>query len=189
MGEHDAALRLDAAVDDVLSGMPPNIDAATASALERLAAAHRVDPPPALAGRIRAAERARWRPARLAAAALAMLFLGQGLSSLVSGRWVARNLDVPFDAHASFELGLLLFALGGVVLAGALARRWLDLAAAAGVPLGIAFAVSGLSELGEFPGGGVLHLSQGVAAIALAAFWWRARRYVLPFRPKRGHES
>jgi hypothetical protein len=186
MTEPDAAAQLDAAVDDALAGRPAaGVDAATASVLTRLVAAHATQPPPALAARIRAAERSRWQPARLAAAALAMLFLGQGLSNLVAGRWVAGQLDVAFDAHASFESGILLLALAGVVLAGAIARRWLDIAALAGAPVGLAFAIVGLSELSEFPGGGVLHLGQGVAAVALIALWWRARRYVLPFGAKR----
>ena len=100
--------------------------------------------------------------------------MAQGISNLLAGDWVARRLDVPFDSHTALEAGILLVALGGVALAGALVRQWLDLAVVAGVPVGLAFAVGGASELAEFPAGGVLHLSQGVAAVALAVLWWRA---------------
>lgn len=186
-----AALLVDRAADDVLAGDPPaDVDPATGAALERLAEAHRPEPPPPLAGRVAAiARRGRrlWLRARVAAAILGLLFLGQGMGNLLFGDWVARGLEVPFDSHAFVEGGILLLALGGVVLAGALARRCLDLAVAAGAPVGLAFAVHGWSELAEFPAGGVLHVSQGAAAVALAVAWWRARRYVFPSRAKRGH--
>jgi hypothetical protein len=174
-----AALQLDRAVDDALAGgAPSDVDAATGAVLYRLVEAHRSEPPPALSARVEAIvgrERRRWLHAQVAAAVLAVLFLAQGISNLLAGDWVARRLEVPFDSHAAFEAGILLLTLGGVVLAGALVPRWLDLAVLAGAPVGLAFAVHGASELAEFPAGGVLHLSQGVAAITLALLWWRAR--------------
>jgi hypothetical protein len=182
-----AALQLDRAVEDVQAGgAPSGVDAATGAVLDRLVEAHRSEPPPALSARVKAIvrrERRRWLHAQAAAAVLAVLLLAQGLSNLLAGDWVARRLDVPFDSHTAFEAGILLVALGGVVLAGAFVRHWLDLAVVAGVPVGLAFAVGGASELAEFPAGGVLHLSQGVAAVALAMLWWRAR--ALRFRAAR----
>jgi hypothetical protein len=188
-----AALRLDRAVDDVLAGgAPSGVDAAMGAVLDRLVQAHRSEPPPALAARVAAIvrrERRHWLRAQVAAAALAVLFLAQGLGNLLAGEWVARGLDVPFNSHSAIEAGILLLALGGVVLAGALERRWLDLAVLAGAPVGLAFAVHGSSELAEFPAGGVLHFSQGVAAVTLALLWWRVRRYVFAPAAKRGRES
>ena len=185
-----AAVRLDRAADDVLAGgAPGGLDPASAALVERLVGGHGAAPPLALAHRVRGMLRRehRWRAAvRVVAAALGLLFLVQGVGSLVAGSWVARNLGVPFDSHAFVEGGIVLLALGVVMMAGALERRWLDLAVLAGAPVGIAFAAHGASELAEFPAGGVLHLSQGVAAVALAALWWRTRRYGFVLRAKRG---
>lgn len=189
-----AAERLDRAVDDVLAGRPgTSVDVSTSALLARLVAAHRDDPPPALAARIGAAvrrSRARsWLPARVAAAALGLVLVGQGFGNLVLGHWIARNLHTTYDEHLLFEGGVVLLALGCVVLAGAVDRRLLDLAVVVGAPVGLSFAIHGSSELTEFPAGGVLHLTQGVCALALALLWWRARRYGFGLRAKRGHEN
>jgi hypothetical protein len=188
--EFAASLRLDRAVDDVLEGgTPSGLDPDTGAVVERLAHGHRTVPPPGLVHRVAAQlrrERRSRRAVQIAAAMLGLLFLGQGLGNLLAGRWVARNLGVAFDSHAFVEGGIVLLALGLVMVAGALERRWLDLAVLAGTPVGIAFAAHGASELAEFPAGGVLHLSQGIAAVVLAALWWRTRRYVLAPRAKRG---
>jgi hypothetical protein len=185
-----AALRLDGAADDVLSGgAPRGLDPATDAVVERLARGHGAEPPPALGHRVGALVRRERRhrlAVRVAAATLGLLFVGQGVGSLVAGSWVARNLDVAFDSHAFVEGGIVLLALGMVMVAGALEQRWLDLAVLAGTPVGIAFAAHGSSELAEFPAGGVLHLCQGVAAVVLGSLWWRARRYVLAPGAKRG---
>lgn len=186
-----AATRLDRAVEDVLAGAgAAGVDPETDELVERLLAAHRVQPPPALAARIAPALRRERRLGlllRVATAVLGLLFLGQGMGNLVAGEWVARGLDTTFDSHTFFEGGVLLLALGAVVLAGALRRRWLNLAVAAGAPVGLALAVNGWSELGEFPAGGVLHLSQGAVAAVLAVLWWRSRRYVFAPGAKEGY--
>jgi len=171
-------MQLDRAVDDALAGGSPD------DPLVRLLVdAHRSEPPPGLAARVGAAirrtERRRWLPAQAAAAVLCGTFLVEASGNLFYGRWLARHLDAPFEPHTLFEGGVAFLALAAVLLAGALARRWLDLAVLTGVPAGLALSVHGSSELGEFPSGGVLHLSQGVAALGLALLWWRARRYAL----------
>jgi hypothetical protein len=185
-----AAQRLDRAAEDALEGRGPReVDPETAAVLERLARGHAPEPPPPLwhrVGTLLRRERRRRQAVRVAAAALGLLFVGQGLGNLLAGSWVARNLDVAFDSHAFVEGGIVLLALGLVMVAGALERRWLDLAVLAGTPVGIAFAAHGASELGEFPAGGVLHLCQGVVAIALGVLWWQTRRYVLAPDAKRG---
>jgi len=182
--EAGAALQLDRAIESVASGgEAPGVDAQTRALIQALLVTRRTDPAPALREGVRAALRAAahervWLPARLAAAVLALAFVGQGVGSLLFGRWVATNLHIVFDPHLLFESGVALLALGGVVMAGALTRRLVGVALAAGAPVGLAFAVHGLPELAEFPAGGALHLSQGVAALALALLWVRARRYV-----------
>src|SRR5215471_16563599 len=182
--EAGAALQLDRAIESVASGgEAPGVDAQTRALIQALLVTRRTDPAPALRERVRAALREAahervWLPARLAAAVLALAFVGQGVGSLLFGRWLATNLHIVFDPHLLFESGVALLALGGVVMAGALTRRLVGVALAAGAPVGLAFAVYGLPELAEFPAGGVLHLSQGVAALALAVLWLRARRYV-----------
>lgn len=185
--ERAAALELDQRVDDALAGRPPD------TLLGRLVELHRSEPPQALAARVRSEVRRvtgrRWLAARVAAAVLAAPFLAQGVGSLLWGRWVASNLHVAFDSHVFFESGVLLLALGGVVLAGALRRQWLDLAVVAGASVGLVFGVGGASELREFPAGGLLHLGQGLAAAALVVLWWRARRYGFPPSAKKGHEE
>jgi hypothetical protein len=177
-----AAFELDRAIDDAIAGGEAD------PAVQGLVAMHRSEPPPALAARIgatvRRAERRRWLPVQIAAAWLGLLFVSQGLGNLVNAEWVARGLGEPLNTHAYFEGGIVLLALGGLVLAGAVARRRLGVAVVAGAPVGLVFALNGLDEVSEFPAGGVLHVSQGLAAIALALLWWRARRYVLPRRAK-----
>jgi len=128
-----------------------------------------------------------WLPIRIAAAALALMFVGQGAGDLLFGSWVARHLHAALDRHLLFEAGVVLIALGAVLLAGAVARRWLDLAVVAGTPVGLAFAIHGWPELSEFPAGGVLHLAQGVVAVTLVLLWWHARRYGLARLAKREH--
>lgn len=182
--EAAAALQLDRAIESVASGdEAPGVDAKTLALIQALLVSGRTDPPPALRERVKAALREAayervWLPARLAAALLALAFVGQGAGSLLFGRWVAGNLHIAFEPHLLFESGVALLALGGVVMAGALIRRLVGVALAAGAPVGLAFAAHGLPELAEFPAGGALHLSQGVAALALAVLWLRARRYV-----------
>jgi hypothetical protein len=178
-------LELDRAVDDALAGTSSSDD----PLLRALVDAHRSEPPAPLAARVAAAvrrgERRRWLPAQAAAAVLASTFLIEGMGNLFFGRSVTRHLDAPFDAHTLFEGGVAFLALAAVLIAAAFAKRWLDLAVATGAPVGLALAIHGWSELSEFPGGGVLHLSQGLAAVALAVCWLQASRYVLPPRPKR----
>lgn len=181
--EAGAALQLDRAIEAVASGgEAPGLDARTRALIQALLVARRTDPPPALRERVRATVRETnervWLPARLAAAVLALAFLGQGAGSLLFGRWVAGSLHITFEPHLLFESGVALLALGGVVMAGALSRRLVGVALAAGAPVGLVFAANGLPELAEFPAGGALHLSQGVAALVFAALWLRAWRYV-----------
>jgi MFS family permease len=188
--EQAAAEALDRVVDDTLTARSaPGVDAQTSAVLRLLADAHRDDPTAATAARIgarvRQAEERRWLPGRIAAAVLGSAFLAQALGNLLAGRWVARHVDVAFDSHAFFEGGIALLALGAILLTAAFARRWIDLAVAAGVPAGLALALHGAPEVDEFPAGGILHLTQGVAALALLVLWWRARRYVFPPRAKR----
>lgn len=146
-----------------------------------LTAAVRSAPPARLAGRVRAElariERRRWRPLQLVAAALAALFLSQGLSNLVNGDWVAQNLGEAYSQHAATESGLALLAAGMAVAGGLFRLSWLPLSVAVGAPLGLAFGVTGIGEVGEFTAGAVLHLGQGAGGVALAVLWWRTRRY------------
>jgi hypothetical protein len=186
-----AAVRVDRAIDEALAGgSPEGVDPAWATLLGELVAAHRSDPPPGLrtraAAAVRRARRRLWLPARAAALALGLLFVAQGLGSLLAGPTIARHLHVAFDEHGFFEGGMLLLALGGVVISGALARRFIDVATVAGVPVGVAFAAHGVSEAGTYAAGAALHFAQGAAAIALAVLWWRARRYVLAASAKSG---
>jgi hypothetical protein len=188
--EQATAEDLDAAVDEALAGKAvPGLDASTSAALRLLVDAHREDLAPSTAARItatvRGAEARRWLPARIAAAVLGLTFLVQGLGNLLAGRWVARHLDVGFDSHAFFEGGIVFLALAAILLAAALAQRWMESAAVAGALAGLALALHGAPEVDEFPAGGILHLAQGIAALALLVLWWRARRYVLPPLAKR----
>jgi hypothetical protein len=173
-----AAAALDTEIDGALGGGP---SPASDPVVLWLTATVRSDPPAALGARVRAEharrEHRRWRPARIAAAALAALFLGQGVGSLVNGAWVARNLGEDYSPHAFTEGGLALLAVGIAIAAGVFRRSWLPISVAAGVPLGLAFGVLGFAEVGEFAAGAVLHLSEGAAAGLLGLAWWRARRY------------
>jgi hypothetical protein len=173
-----AAEALDAAVGRVLAGVPASTDDPT---LLWLAAAMRVDPPPALGQRIRREharrEIRRWRPVQLVAAAVAALMLSQGVGDIVNGAWVARGLGEDYSPHAFIEGGLALLAVGIAIAAGVLHRRWLPVSVATGAPLAVVFGVRGIGEIGEFTAGAALHLSQGALGLLLAAAWWRAWRY------------
>lgn len=173
-----AAAALDAAVDRAIAGVAgPDEDATVLW----LAGALRATPPPALARRVHAEheqlEQRRWRPVQLVAAAVAALMLSQGVGNIVNGAWVARGLGEDYSPHAFLEGGLALIAVGIAVAAGVLRRSWLPVSVAAGAPLAVVFGVNGVGEIGEFAAGAALHLTQGALGLALAALWWRARRY------------
>jgi hypothetical protein len=174
-----AALALDESIGRALRGAPSRHDDPT---VVWLSAALRTDPPPTLLRRLgREHERrqqARWRPAQVAAAALAALFLTHGIGNLVNSEWVAEGLGEAHSRHAFLEGGLAYTAVGIVMAAAVLRRTWLPLAALVGVPLGLVLGVRGVGEVGEFAAGAVLHLAEGVSAVALAVAygWIRYRR-------------
>lgn len=171
-----AAERLDSAIDDVLAGR-----AGASSATDALvvAAAIRTDPPTTLGTRVeRSHERLlqrRWRPFRYVAALLGYLFFSQGLGNIVWGNWVADGIGEDFSPHITREGGFALMAVGIAVAAGALVRRMAPVSVAAGVPLAVAFGISGIGEIGVFAAGAVLHISQGVVGIVLGIVYWRIR--------------
>jgi hypothetical protein len=172
-----AAERLDDQIDDVLAGRT-RADAAPEVLL--LAAAVRTDPPLSLAHRIEQRRerelRRRWRPFRYAAAAMAYLFVSQGIGNLAFGDWVADGVGDDFSPHLTREGGFALIAVGVAVAAGAVTRRLAPVSAAAGVPLALAFGISGIGEIGVFAAGAALHITQGLVGIALGMTYWRYRR-------------
>lgn len=165
---------LDAQIDDLLAGRsapdaPP--------ALTWLHAAVRTDPPPGLAARVEDRHdrmvRRRWRPVRYAAAAMAYLYISQGLGNLFVGEWIAEGVGDDFSPHLTREGGFALIAVGLAVLAGVLRRNLVPVSVVSGVPLGIALGISGISEIGVFAAGAALHLTEGVVALVLAVTAWR----------------
>ncbi len=172
-----AAEELDRAIDAVLAG---RAGPAVASELGWLTAAVRTDPPPALAAGVEASHervlRRRWRPVRYAAAALAYLLISQGVGNFFVSDWVARGIGEAHSPHLAREGGFALVAAGIAVLAGVLWRRMLPVSVATGTPLAVGLGFMGISEIGVFAPGAVLHLSQGVVGIALAALFWKVRR-------------
>ena len=182
-----AAEALDEEIGRALGG---DVGPATDRVVTLLAAAIRAEPPRRLAVRVdrehAARERRRWRPVQVAAAALAALLLSQGIGNLASGEWVARGIGEDFSPHTMREGGFALIGLGLAVAAGVLRRRWLPVSAAAGVPVGVALGINGISEIGHFAAGALLHTSEGVAALVLAATFWRAHRYARRPTPEEG---
>lgn len=176
--EELAAARLD---DEIAAALRGKAGRATDPTVLWLANTLRADPPARLhrqvAQRITAHEQRRWRVARVAAALLAVVLLAQGIGNFYVGEWISRNIGEPYSRHAMFEMGLALVAAGGAVAAGALRREWLPVAVVAGVPLGVLLGVHGAPEATTFAWGAVLHISEGVCAVALAVAWWRASRY------------
>lgn len=176
-GDVADAERLDAEIDAVLSG---RAGPAAAPEVLFLATAVRTDPPPSLAVRVEAERertmRRRWRPFRYVAAVMGYLFFSQGLGNIVWGDWVADGIGEDFSPHLTREGGLALMAVGLAVASGALVRRMAPVSVLAGVPLAIAFGISGIGEIGVFAAGAVLHISQGLVGIALAFTFWRCRR-------------
>jgi hypothetical protein len=141
--------------------------------------------PASLAGRVdaavagvTAAVRRRWLVVRGVAAALGTVFLINGGGNIFVGRWVARNLEAPYDAHLYREGGLALVALGSLLLVASLRPRWLSVSALVACPVAVFYGASGVGEVDDFLNGALLHLSQGVLGLALAVSWFWARRYV-----------
>jgi len=178
MDEVRGAEALDAEIDRVLGGAAR---LSTEPIVALLATAIRVDPPTALARRVRGEharrERVRWRPVQVAAAALATLLVSQGVGNLLNGEWIARGIGEDFSPHTLREGGFALIGLGLAVAAGVFRRSWLPVSVVAGVPVGLALGVNGTSEIGHFAAGALLHTTEAVAAIALVVTFWRARRY------------
>jgi len=79
-------------------------------------------------------------------------------------------------AHLAREGGFALIAAGIAVLAGVLWRRMLSVSVATGTPLAVGLGFVGISEIGVFAPGAVLHLRQGAVGIVLAALFWKVRR-------------
>ena len=184
MTDDERAAALDRLVDDALAGRPlrDRGDVASAVAVVQLAAAFHDAAPPAVYEHVDAAvRRARYQavlPVRLAAFLLGSVFTFEALGDLVRGRWLADNLNVGYDAHASFEGGVVFLALAAVMVVAAMRPAWIDAAALAGVPAGLVLAAHGIPEFREFPEGGVVHATQGVAALAFGVTWWLwHRRY------------
>lgn len=172
-----AAEELDREIDSVLAGRAgPGV----APELGWLSAAVRTDPPPSLASRVEANHervlRRRWRPVRYAAAALAYLLISQGIGNFFVSDWVARGIGEAHSPHLAREGGFALVAAGIAVMAGVLWRRMLPVSVATGTPLAVGLGFMGISEIGVFAPGAVLHLSQGVVGIVLAALFWKVRR-------------
>jgi hypothetical protein len=172
-----AAERLDADIDAVLAGrVSPRME----PPLLWLATAVRPSAPPSLTARVgrsvRAAVARIWRPAQIAAAALASLLAAHALGNFVRGAWVAESLGEAHSPHASIESGLALLAVAVVVAAGLFRSDWLTASVVAGVPLGLVLGIQGVREIGEFAWGAALHLTEAALAIALLVLWWRARR-------------
>lgn len=149
--------------------------------LQWLANAFDVEPSAALYRRVDAAmarRRARWwLAARLAAVVLGILIVWQGLSILILGQWISRNLGEPYAEHMAIEGAFAFIAAGLAVMASALQRRWLPLGIVAGVPLGFMLGVHGIPEVQVFAWGAVFHISEGVAAIVLLVTFLVAWRY------------
>lgn len=182
MSDADA---LDLAIDDALAGRTPKgVDQPEAAVLTRLANVHAVPVPQALEARVREVVTRdpgrRWIPARVAAACLALAFASHSFGGFFLGEWVAEQVGGHYDAHTSVDNGIAYLGLTVLLIAGALRPRWLDLAAVAGAPVGVFLGISGAPELVSAPSAGSLHLIEGVAAVALLALWWRARRYGPP---------
>jgi hypothetical protein len=169
--------QLDREITAALAGRPsPTTDAEVLW----LAAALRPEPSASLGRRVDAVVAAyptrSWRVLQVVAAALAAVLAAQGLSNVGWGDWVAENLGEAPSPHASVEGGLALLAVAVAVAAGAFRRRWMAASVMAGGPLGVVLGVRGIGEVGEFPGGAVLHLAEGCLGAALLVAWWRYRR-------------
>lgn len=172
--EEAAAEATDAQIQSVLDGRP---DADAPAAITWLSAAVRTDPPARLAARIEERHervlRRRWRPVRYAAAAMAYLYISQGLGNLFIGSWIAEGIGEDFSPHLTREGGFALIAVGIAVLAGVLRRNLVPVSVVSGVPLGIALGISGIGEIGVFAAGAVLHITEGIVAVVLAVTAWR----------------
>lgn len=165
---------LDRQIDSVLAGRAgPEVS----PAVSWLVATVRVDPPSQVAARVEESHervlRQRWRPVRYAAAAMAYLFISQGIGTAFNGEWVARGLGEGHSPHISTEGGLSMLVVGLVVLAGVFRRRLAPVSVMAGTPLALVFGVFGIGEIGTFTPGAVLHITEGIVGIVLAVTFWR----------------
>ena len=161
-GVIDAALTEGRSVDPVVDG---------------LALAFAADLPAGLAARVLGRGSPVWWPARIAAAVLASTLLGSGITSIFFGHWLARTVGNLYAPHIYREGGLAFLAIGAVVGWAALRPRWLDVAVVVGTPLGVLLGINGANELIHLHAGALDHGPQLLSALALAWFWYRARRY------------
>lgn len=146
-----------------------------------LVAAFAVDVPVGLTDRVmgrrsRSRRSRAWWPARIAAAVLASTLLGSGFTSIFLGHWLARTVGNPYAPHIYREGGLAFLAIGAVVGWAALRPRWLDAAVVVGTPLGVLLGINGGDEFVHLRAGALDHGPQVLSALALAWFWFRARR-------------
>jgi hypothetical protein len=171
----DASIEARTAVDPVVAALlaegQADVPASVVARVGAVVAAARPVPRPTSAG-----ARAR-RHAQIAAAVLGFAFFNHATGQLFLGHWVARQTHGVYDAHSYVEGGVALLALAAVLATAVRRSRWLDVAALAGVPAGLAYAVHGAAEITGLTWGGLLHGSEGLAAAALCLTWWRARRY------------
>jgi hypothetical protein len=174
-----AADRLDLAVDEARAGGV--VGGPGAAVVRTLVAELGAHPPAGLAARVTgdlARARARiWLPARAAALVLAVLLALHASGNLFNGRWIARHVHGAYDPHSYREAAIGLLALAVIALAAARRPRLLGALAAGGLPFGLAFLALGFHEFSTFHQGGLLHLGEGGAGIAVAVLWRLARRY------------
>lgn len=179
----DDVERTEAGIDDVLGGRgSPGAD----PTVLWLAAAARPTPSASLVARIEAqvadATPVRRRVDRpgpflsLAAAALALTFLFQGVGNLVAGEWIAEHIGEPHGPHAYFEGALALLAAGVCAAAAGVRRSWGSVSVLTCSPLALSLGVHGTGEIGVFAAGAALHLTEGILGLLLLLAWWLDRR-------------
>jgi hypothetical protein len=173
-----AAEAVDVAIDDALGGRPGGDPVVSG-----LVAAFAVALPPGLAADIRARaaveqdRRSRnWLPARLAAAVLAYLYAVSGIVNIFFGHWLARVVKNAYAPHVYREGGLAFLAVSALLAWAVFRPRWLDAAVLVGSPLGVLIAINGAGEIINLRPGAVDHVPELAGALALAFFWWRAKR-------------
>lgn len=174
----DAADALELAIDSAQHGATLDDDVVTG-----LLATFSVPVPPDLRTRVRhraGVEDQRhsrnWLPARVAAATLAWFYFASGMTNIFLGHWLARAVHNAYAPHVYREGGLAFLAVAALVGWAALRPRWLDAAVAVGSPLGVLVAINGAGEIAHLRVGALDHVPELAGALALAFFWWRARR-------------
>lgn len=141
--------------------------------VDALRAAHDHKVPSGLLARV---PRAVPRSLRLAVLFLGVLLVQNGIGNVAIGSWIADQVHGHYDSHSYREAAIATVAVGALLVLAYFRTSWIRAATTIGVPVGLAFGVTGSTEITVTPYGFALHFTEGVTALVILVLWWRYAR-------------